>query len=221
MIDDYLSKLKDVDRRVRYLERLDVNPPVSSAVTFSGTPTAGRVAYWTGAGTIADSGIGTSGLVLTTGAQSIAGVKTFSNGINLGGTNLTVYEEGTWTPAIRFGSASTGITYSTQVGTYTRVGNIVTAKCRIILTSKGTSVGSLDMTGLPYAASSSANDVAMARWTNMATSYVAYFVLTQSSSTVLTFRALTAASGTGGTTPADTDFNNNSTLVFTIVYAVS
>jgi hypothetical protein len=60
----------------------------------------------------------------------------------------------------------------------------------------------------------------MLRWTNMATSYVAYFALTQPSSTILTFRALTAASTSGGTTPSDTDFNNNSTLVFSMTYYV-
>lgn len=63
---------------------------------------------------------------------------------------LNWYEEGTWTPVLRFGGGSTGITYTTQQGRYTRVGRTVTIRFEITLSSKGSSTGEADITGLPY-----------------------------------------------------------------------
>jgi hypothetical protein len=64
---------------------------------------------------------------------------------------LDDYEEGTWTPAIKFGGAAVGITYSRQSGTYTKVGNVVTVVFDMRLTSKGSSTGGLTIEGLPFA----------------------------------------------------------------------
>jgi hypothetical protein len=54
-----------------------------------------------------------------------------------------------WTPVLKFGGVSTGITYSTQVGAYQVIGNMVFAQFRIILTSKGAAVGAATIEGLP------------------------------------------------------------------------
>ncbi|HVY51258.1 MAG TPA: DUF2793 domain-containing protein [Devosia sp.] len=64
---------------------------------------------------------------------------------------LDDYEEGTWTPALNFGTGSTGITYSDQRGRYTKLGNLVTAQGQISLTSKGSSTGAAQIVGLPFA----------------------------------------------------------------------
>lgn len=69
---------------------------------------------------------------------------------------LDDYEEGTWTPAIKFGGATTGITYgAATLGRYTKIGRQVTASCICTLTSKGTATGSATLEGLPFGA---AND---------------------------------------------------------------
>lgn len=52
-VDDVIDKYRDLERRLRHIERLDVNPPLSSVAAYSGTPAANEVAYWTGAGTVA------------------------------------------------------------------------------------------------------------------------------------------------------------------------
>ena len=52
-----------------------------------------------------------------------------------------------WTPVLTFGSGSTGITYSTQNGFYSRIGNILCIGWRIQLTSKGTDTGTAELTG--------------------------------------------------------------------------
>jgi hypothetical protein len=68
---------------------------------------------------------------------------------------LDDYEEGTWTPALsRLGSAPS-LTYTTQTGTYTKVGNMVTVTGTVVInaiTSAGSTYNVL--TGLPFSAGS-------------------------------------------------------------------
>jgi hypothetical protein len=66
---------------------------------------------------------------------------------------LDDYEEGTWTPALRFGGAAVNMTYSMQLGRYTKIGRVVTAVASMILTEKGDSTGAATVAGLPFAAS--------------------------------------------------------------------
>jgi hypothetical protein len=54
-----------------------------------------------------------------------------------------------WTPVLNFGGGTTGITYSSQVGSYVRLGNVVFFNMEIILTNKGSSTGLAAITGLP------------------------------------------------------------------------
>ena len=74
-----------------------------------------------------------------------------------GGTNkLSNYVTTTsWTPVLQFGGASVGITYSTQKGLYTRIGNQVYVWIIIVLSSKGSSTGSAIITGHPVAVGTS------------------------------------------------------------------
>lgn len=65
---------------------------------------------------------------------------------------LPAYLTGNWTPALAFGGSVTGITYSTQSGTYTLIGREVTCRFRVVLTSKGAQVGNATIGGLPFAA---------------------------------------------------------------------
>lgn len=65
---------------------------------------------------------------------------------------LDDYEEGSFTPAITFGGGNTGITYTTQVGRYTKVGREVKVEGSIVLSNKGSSTGNILITGLPFSA---------------------------------------------------------------------
>jgi hypothetical protein len=94
-------------------------------------------------------------LTLTTGNLIVAS----GQGIDFSATShpagmtselLADYEEGTFTPTIDFGGGTSGITYSQQVGTYTKTGRNVSFTIWIVLTSKGVSTGSLSINGLPY-----------------------------------------------------------------------
>jgi hypothetical protein len=57
---------------------------------------------------------------------------------------------GTFTPGMTFGGSATGVTFTTQDGRYTRIGDVVTFAIHIILTSNGTGVGAALVTGLPF-----------------------------------------------------------------------
>jgi hypothetical protein len=64
---------------------------------------------------------------------------------------LDYYEEGTWTPDIEFGNANVGLTYLSRAGAYTRIGNIVWCRFVMSLTNRGSSTGSMHISGLPFA----------------------------------------------------------------------
>jgi hypothetical protein len=87
------------------------------------------------------------------GASSVAGTGiTFpaTQSASSDANTLDDYEEGTWTPTLTFGGASVSMTYSVQTGSYTKIGRVVYATCRIVLTNKGSSTGSAIITGLPF-----------------------------------------------------------------------
>jgi len=82
-----------------------------------------------------------------------------SGGAYIGGTGsankLDDYEEGTWTPVW---SASGSATYGIQVGTYTKVGNIVHASCYLFMTNKSTLSGALQLSGFPFTSENLSNN---------------------------------------------------------------
>jgi hypothetical protein len=62
-----------------------------------------------------------------------------------------------WTPGVAFGGGTTGITYTTQVGRYQRIGDIIIATGYCLLSSKGSSAGNATITGFPVAANALSN----------------------------------------------------------------
>ncbi len=111
--------------------------------------------------------------VKLTGAQTVAGVKTFSSepvfsagialasgqGINFGASSnaagmtsetLNDYEEGTWTPTVTASGSNPTVTYNTQAGTYVKVGKnvFITVDVRWNTLSGGS--GNVNVSGLPF-----------------------------------------------------------------------
>jgi len=60
------------------------------------------------------------------------------------------HEEGTWTPTLQFGGASTGITYVAQTGRYSKIGNAVLVRGYFALSNKGSAAGNMTVAGLPF-----------------------------------------------------------------------
>ena len=64
---------------------------------------------------------------------------------------LNDYEEGTWTPVIGGATSTSGQVYNQQNGTYTKIGNLVTAHAYVALTNVGTVTGTYAyIMGLPF-----------------------------------------------------------------------
>jgi hypothetical protein len=72
------------------------------------------------------------------------------NGDTAAANALDDYEEGTWTPTISFALNSTGITYTVNAATYTKIGRQVTVNGYIELSNKGSEAGAARIMGLPF-----------------------------------------------------------------------
>lgn len=93
------------------------------------------------------------------------------------GTNYVLqtgpdYKESTWTPTMTIGGSSTGITYTSQVGDYLKVGKLVTIWFGITLSSKGGLAGAVSIGGLPFPRSGTATPICTLTWANMTTAVV-------------------------------------------------
>lgn len=90
------------------------------------------------------------------------------------------YKEGTWTPAL-VNSGST--TYTTQSGTYTRVGNLVTVYCLLAINTKDPAASQYLISGLPYTNHWAGTDGAPVHFLSAPTALVEAFACTLDSST--------------------------------------
>lgn len=68
IVTQLIDQIKDIERQLRALQRLDVTPPPASIVTYTGTPTSGQLAQWNGGGTLTHSGYAGSAVARYSGA---------------------------------------------------------------------------------------------------------------------------------------------------------
>jgi len=162
----------------------------------------------------------------STGALVFAGGTTTADGIGItfpatqsassDANTLDDYEEGTWTPGVSFGGGTTGITYITQSGQYTKIGRQVTVIANVTLSSKGSSTGDATLTGLPFT-NSTARSVGSIYLAGV-TFADSPSILVEASNTIAYFRETTNAGVVTDLTNAD--FANNSNWTATITYFV-
>jgi hypothetical protein len=106
-----------------------------------------------GSGSIAGvTNLTTTGVALEDAALTDPAI---TGGIYIGGTGaanyLDDYEEGTFTPEFANGASST---YSSRIGTYTKIGNVVYFWLDIILSNQSGTSGGAQITGLPFTSNS-------------------------------------------------------------------
>lgn len=84
-------------------------------------------------------------------ADKTTGISNFPNGVKiLGGTSLTVFDEGTFTPTV-YGATTAGTpTYTAQAGFYQKIGNWVSVTGRINISARGGMTGAILLGGLPF-----------------------------------------------------------------------
>ena len=70
---------------------------------------------------------------------------------------LDDYEEGTFTPEIRIGGSTSGITNNSQVGQYTKSGRMVTLTGRVSTSNIGSNTGAMSIHGVPFTSQNTSN----------------------------------------------------------------
>jgi hypothetical protein len=115
-------------------------------IQFSPAGTAGTAITWTtslylskGTALTLEGGTSTAGTGIAFPATQLASADA---------NTLDDYEEGTFTPALTFGSGS--VTYTTQTGTYTKVGRLVTCQLNIVVNTIAAPSGTLQISALPF-----------------------------------------------------------------------
>ncbi len=170
-----------------------------------------------------------TGLPISTGVSGLAAnVATFlatPSSANLAaaitdetGSGLAVFGLGktSWTPALKFGGASTGMTYGTQTGTYIKLGKLAIAELNIVLTAKGSSTGAVTITGLPSTANASFGAGIITNYSSMASMTAPTLVYVQGTTITLTSAAATAVAGL-----SEANFTNTTNISITVFYIES
>lgn len=120
-----------------------------------------------------------------------------------------------WTPVLEFGGGTTGITYSMQVGKYTRIGTTYILRAGITLTSKGSSTGIATITGLPAAHDATARTSVCLYLLNV--SYAnAFQGLLDAAASEINLQEITEGGVVSNLT--DADFANDSRISLFVVY---
>lgn len=101
---------------------------------------------------------------------------------------LDDYEEGAWTPSVG-GTA----TYTTQTGTYTKIGRLVSFRCSLIINLLGSGATSA-IAGLPFVAAANINACSVGFFSNAALSLTSISAYVSSSSIILSGLTAAAAS---------------------------
>lgn len=138
-----------------------------------------------------------------------------STGINIGSgtsalTNITYTDVTSWSPNLQFGGANVGITYTTQLGRYVRFGNAVYFWLKILLSSKGSSTGTVTISNFPFTFAVTAR-VPVNYWTVITTpSSFPGMYLNCASAGIIISPQLTGTAGGGASGMDDTHFANTS-----------
>ena len=153
------------------------------------------------------SGVPSSGMGITFPATQSA--STDAN-------TLDDYEEGTWTPSLKFGGASVGMA-GTFEGYYTKIGRLVSGQGRMILSAKGSSTGAATL-ALPFtsAATNTLPGMSVGYYESWASSITASCYINSGSALL----QLTNLTGTTVGALSDTNFTNATRCDFSFSYIV-
>ncbi len=142
--------------------------PVGGTAYSSVLTTVGSTSLILGANSLPKVTIPASGAVVVSAPISIDGLTDLSSAsagqIKFPATQnassnvntLDDYEEGAWTPTATFAGGNGDLSYTTQVGQYTKIGRQVTCTIFLIF-SETTASGALSLTNLPFTSTSITN----------------------------------------------------------------
>jgi hypothetical protein len=122
---------------------------LTSAGVFNGrtvTGTANQISVSNGDGTGGNPTLSLTSTIQVTGISFDSGSNTLSN-----------YSTGTFTPTITNTGSAASVSYSVQIGRYTRIGNRVIATVRMNLSAYTAGTGNTQMSALPITSNSASN----------------------------------------------------------------
>lgn len=141
---------------------------------------------------------------------------TFDDGTNV----LSAFVDTTsWTPAFTFSGGDTGVTYSTQSGTYVRIEDLVFIQMRVTLTSKGSDTGTASITGLPLTVGPLQYVVPM--WTNVTLATNATTVVIQFVNAQTKINLKQVGDSIGLSNVNDTHIENSTQIAFNGFYSIT
>lgn len=190
----------------------------TSAVTAS-TVTQNGVLYGGASNAVSSLAVAASGTVLTgTGGAPAFSATPSVTSISFGGTALANYLESTFTPTVTASTSNPTVTYTTQTGRYTRIGNRVYTTITLVLATYSAGTGDVQISGLPVTSSSSNVAVGAIYCDNVtfATTYINP-VLAGSSTDI---KIIGTTSASGSTTLASGAFGATTSIRLTIIYEV-
>jgi hypothetical protein len=159
----------------------------------------------------------------TTGTLSVLGGKILFPSTQVPSANVNTlddYEEGTWTPVIGGSGGTSGQTYTTQAGSYIKIGSMVWASCDVLLSAKGSITGNLEIHGLPFTAANAAQAQyggAVAYWNSTSSSFVSMSSYVTLNTTIAPILGTTAAA-TNMSALSTSDINNTTHFIISYVY---
>jgi hypothetical protein len=185
------------------------------------------ISTWKNVGGVAGTAMtlnATSNLVLRGGTAGANGVGLTFPATQVASSDancLDDYEEGTWTPVFQGTTTNGTYVYSTQVGRYTKVGNLVTVFGHLVISSITlAATGVMRIGGLPFTTSSvNVYAAATVGWTDLITISSGTLALSVNTGGVIIdmYRILSGA-GVGFINPSDLVANTR--INFTATYFV-
>jgi hypothetical protein len=128
-----------------------------------------------------------------------------------------------WLPVLQFGGATTGITYSQQLGFAFNFGKLIAATFSLVLTSKGSATGVATITGLPVPALNTnppivnlVQNLIPITYANMASTTATFVVGINGGTNTATLAKVGVT--VSNSAMADTDFTGTSQIGGTILY---
>ena len=133
---------------------------------------------------------------------------------------LDDYEEGTFTPTFDFSSGAGTLTYSDQVGRYTKVGSVVTVQALLVVSAKGTASGNISL-DLPFTAAASVYGAASLTWNGITYSANSYTIVGQIGNNTVNLDFYNEPSGGSKTSLTASQCNSSFEIIFTVTYRVA
>jgi len=174
--------------------------------------------------TAVETGLLSTGLTLTSGQIIFPATQNPSAGVN----TLDDYEEGpsagSWTPVIGGIGGTSGQTYSSQIGTYIKIGRFVVVIFDVTLSAKGTITGVVQIQGLPFTCSSTGTFAGFSgtfEFVTLATNWISVYGMPVSGTTTANVLGTAAAAVSNATGLVTADIANTTRLIGGMLYISS